>query len=193
MPDKYIKFLREQAKALEAKHPELAKVWNDHASEVEKEAQKAKASDDVEATIAARIKNGDLVPKAAHETAVAEAEKKGKEAALKEVEEKAAAEKKKQETVASRLKEIADAGLDPKFALGKDRTIESVVAAIPVGEEGDKHFAERKEEWITLSKKTGQATASNKGGGTSGKTIPPISGKDTTQSEASDKPAYAFM
>lgn len=183
MLKKILMFLREQATAFEKTNPEATKKWNELAAEMEK----AGAVDEVEATVKARIDSGDLIPKAKHTELVAAAEKTGRDAALKEVEEKATNEKKKTETTALRIKAIETAGLDPKFTIGKDRTIASVVASIPVGDEGDKAFEERKEEWTALRKATGQAaqgTASANGG-----KAPPMGGGATN----GQKPGHAFI
>lgn len=191
MPEKYIKFLREQAKALEATDPKAAKVWSDMASEMEKAVATDTVEKQVEETIAARIKAGDLVAKATHAEAVAAAEKKGREAALKEVEDKAALEKKTVEVRASRLKQIGEAGLDLKGVTGKDKTIESETSAIGVDEAGEKLFASKLEDWVTVMKTTGQfkSVASNKGDADKNK-VPPMAGSNG--SENSGKKAIAF-
>lgn len=187
--EKLIKFLREQASAIASKDGKAAEAWNAMASEIEAAKVAGESATAIEDTIAARIKNGDLIPKAKHEEAVAAAEKSGHDKAVKAAEEKAAAEKRNAEVVASRNKAVSDAGLDPKFVLVKDRTIEQVVASIPTTDEGNKLFEERLEEWKNLSKKTGQAQATASAAAT--KNAPPMGGGQATDN--SKKPGYAFV
>lgn len=124
--------------------------------------EKENAETGVESVIAERIKNGDLVPKAAHESAVANAAKGVEEKIRKEQEDAKKAEAERTTTIATRMDAIKKANIDPKFVLGKDRTVESVVASIPVGTDGEKMFTERLEEWQSIQKTTGQMVASKK-------------------------------
>lgn len=155
--DKHLQWLREQAKALEKSNPEVAKQFEAQAKALESEL----AAEGVEETIAARIKSGDLVPKAEHASALEAAVKKGREDALKEIADKAAAEKRERETVEGRLKSIADAGLDKGFVLrktgdGSEVTLEAVARGIPTDEKGCADFADRLAEWQGIAERTGQ-------------------------------------
>ena len=182
-----IKFLRDQAAELKDK-PEQAKKFLDRASELEKQV----ADEDVETIVAARIKSGDLIPKSKHEEAVAAAAKAEQDRLAKEQSDKAAAEKARAEAYKARIDKVVASKLEPKFTLGKDRTIESVVASIPAGPEGEKQFEERLEEWVELSKKTGQARASETASGTPApKTGIPVGGG--TGDKGSERKAVSFV
>lgn len=182
MFEKLIAFLKAQAESLKEKDEAASKQALELASEL---ANQVKV-DSAEEVIAARIKNGDLVPKAKHEEAVKTAKEEAVAAVKTEVEAKAKAEQRRVETIANRMKLVTESKLDPKFALGKDRTIESVVASIPMTDEGDKMFEDRLSEWTSLRVATGQGTASDTG---KGKTVP-LGGGEGTDNQ---KPGYAFI
>ena len=150
-----IKTLRDTAQTLATTNPAESKRLTELAGVMEKEV----ANDGVEEIIAARIKNGDLIPKNIHESAVATAAKDGEAKVRKDIEDAKKLEQERATTLASRMEAITKAKIDPKFAIGKDRTVESEVASIPVGPDGDKKFADRVEEWTTIMKSTGQMTA----------------------------------
>lgn len=184
-----VRLLRERANAVAGKDDPLAKDLTAWATAMETELAAASTANAVEETIAARIKSGDLVPKAVHAKAVADATTAGTAAGKKEVEDRIAAEKKAAEVTASRIKAVADAGLKPEFPLRKDVTIAQVVASIPATEAGDKDFTGRLEEWVNLMRATGQAKASA-GSETGSATIPPTAGGST--GTAGDLPAHAY-
>ena len=181
MFEKLIAFLKAQAESLKEKDEAASKQALELASELAKQIK----VDSAEEVIAARIKNGDLVPKAKHEEAVKTAKEEAVAAVRTEVEAKAKAEQRRVETIANRMKLVTDAKLDPKFALGKDRTIESVVASIPTTDEGDKAFEERLGEWTSLRVATGQGTAS-----VAPAKANPLGGGGSTNE---NKPGYAFI
>jgi hypothetical protein len=127
--------------------------------EMEDEAAKAFAESltalvDPATAVANALKEGTVIAKADHEKAVVEAAAKAKADFEKAQAEKEAAQKAKAEADTKRLAEVTKAGLDPAKKLGKDRTVGSVVQSIPAGEEGDKQFAERLEEWKEFAPKT---------------------------------------
>jgi hypothetical protein len=155
--EKLLKFLRDQAKELTATAPTAVKVWESFADDLAKVGQDEELTKKVEETIAARITSGDLVVKAAHEAAVASAKKAGKDEVQKEIADKEKKDKEIAEAKERRVKAIADAKLDPKFVLGKDRTIESVTAGFPTDEAGEKAFVVWLEDLKVLRKTTGQA------------------------------------
>ena len=155
--EKLLKFLRDQAKELTATAPTAAKAWESFADELARAGQDEELTKKVEETIAARITSGDLVVKAAHEAAVASAKKAGKDEVQKEIADKEKKDKEIAEAKERRVKAIADAKLDPKFVLGKDRTIESVTAGFPTDEAGEKAFVVWLEDLKVLRKTTGQA------------------------------------
>lgn len=155
--EKLLKFLRDQAKELTATAPTAAKVWESFADELAKAGQDEELQQKVEETIAARIKSGDLVPKATHEGALTAAKKAGKDEVQKEIADKEKKDKEIADAKERRMKAVADAKLDPKFVLGKDRTIETLVASFSPDEAGETAFTERLEEWKVLRKTTGQA------------------------------------
>lgn len=155
--DKHLQWLREQAKALEKSNPEMAKLFESQAKALEGEI----AQQGVEETIAARIKSGDLIPKADHAGALEAAAKKGREDALKELAEREAEAKRQSESIDARLKAIADAGLDKGFVLrktgdGSEVTLEAVARGIPTDEKGCADFADRLAEWQGIAERTGQ-------------------------------------
>ncbi len=162
-----IKMLRDSAQAVATSNPNEHKRLTDLANEFEKD----DAKEGVEQVIAARITNGDLVTKEAHVTAVEKAKTDGEGKVRNEIAEAKKLEEQKATTLATRMQKVADAKLDPKFALGKDRTIASVVASIAVGPDGDKAMEERLEEWITIAASTGQMKAST---GTGESVRPPV-------------------
>jgi len=180
-----ISALRKSAQAVATSNPAESKVLMDLANQMEKE----HATEDVEQVVAARIKNGDLVPKAQYETAVSTARKEGEEKVRKELEDSKKSEELKAQTIAARMDAIKKAKLEPTFALGKDKTIASVVSAIPVGEAGDKVFAERLDEWITISKQTGQMVAKEGAAATetasTTATRPPVASSNSSAGAAS--------
>lgn len=187
--EKLIKFLREQAAAVQEKDAKAATAWLEMATSLEKVKTGGDTAKMIEDTVAARITSGDLVPKVKHVEAVAAAEKTGYDKAVKEAQEKADTEKRTAETIASRVKAVAEAGLDPKFVLLKDQTIEQVVASIPATDEGNKRFEDNLEAWKNLSKKTGQAqaTATDK----SKVAAPPMGGGAPAGDKK--KPGYAML
>ncbi len=81
------------------------------------------------------------------------------------------------------------AKLDLAFAVRAGATVESVVASMPVGPDGDKQFTERLEEWVTLSAKTGQMIASDKAKEEKPKAVP-IGG---TSAAGTEKKNYLGM
>ena len=176
-----VRLLKEHAKA-EASNDKLAKFLTECAAMLDVEDTTAAA----EETIAVRIKAGTLVPKDEHEKALASAKAAGKQEADAAAEAKAATEKRTADTLAARIKAVKDAGLDEKFPLRKDQTIASVTASIASDDAGDKAFAERLEEWVALSKATGQAKAS----AAPATSVPPMTGSTGSNNEA--LPAYAF-
>jgi hypothetical protein len=147
---------------------EEAKPFLTVVQDLDKEAE----TEDAESLIAARIKAGDLVPKAAHETAVAEAKKVGRAEIEAEIKAKAEAGEKAKQALAARLEQIKAAKLDPAFQLRPDAKLQDVAASIPATPEGDKLFAERLEEWRSLAKTTGQASVTASAARTPGAGIP---------------------
>jgi hypothetical protein len=140
--------LRTRAAAVKATDAEAAALLETHATELEKEA----SADSVDTIIAGKIKDGSLVTKEAHEQAVSAAKQTGKDELQKEISAKEEAAKAQADATKTRLASVVSAGLKPETVLGKDRTIQSVVSAIPVGAEGDKMFTERLEEWSFMVK-----------------------------------------
>jgi superfamily I DNA and RNA helicase len=118
------------------------------------ELDSAVSADVVETTIAEKIKAGELIPKEVVEqtlsAAIADARKYGRDELQKEISAAQEAAAKQAEATKTRLASVASAGLKPETPLGKDRTIQSVVSAMQAGEEGDKLFADRLEEWIAF-------------------------------------------
>lgn len=143
--------LRKRAADLKETDAEASALLEKHASELEKEA----SADSVESAIAAKIKEGALVTKEAHDQAVSAAKQSGRDELQKEISAKEEAAKAQAEATKTRIASVVSAGLKPETALGKDKTIQSVVSAMPVGAEGDKLFTERLEEWTTLFKSAG--------------------------------------
>ncbi len=184
-----IKAFRDAAQAVATSNPTEGKRLTAIADEMEKEV----AVEGVEETIAARVKNGDLFPKAVHETALAGARTEGEAKVRKELEDAKKAEEAKATTIASRIDALKKAKIDPKFALTANRTVEQTVAAIPVGTEGDKMFAERMEEWTNLQKTTGQMTATE-AAATEGGTRPAVASTNNSGAAAgsSKKSALSF-
>lgn len=135
-----IKFLQESATALKEKDPTLSAKFAAQAVELEKATASNSIAKQVEDTIAARIKSGDLFPKASFESAVADAKKAGADEVTKAHEAKVAEEKKVAEVTASRMKEVTEAKLNPKLPMHDGRTLEETVASFPANEEGDKSF-----------------------------------------------------
>lgn len=138
--------LRTRAASLKDKDADTAALFEQLAAELEKEV----SADNVETTIAAKIKDGSLVTKEAHEKAVSASAQAGKDELQKEISAKEVAAKAQVEATKTRLASVVSAGLKPETPLGKDRTIQSVVSAMPVGVEGDKLFADRLEEWTAF-------------------------------------------
>lgn len=182
-----VRLLKEHAKGLAGKDDGLAKFLTEAAATLHVN----DTAHDVEELVAARIKSGDLIPKEVHAKAVSEATAAGKTAALKEVEEKAAAETKRASTIAARLEAVKAAKLDEKFQVRKDATIASIVASIPVDENGEKEFQGRLEEWQNIAKLTGQATASATASGAPA-VIPPTAGGASDKANK-DTPAHAYL
>jgi hypothetical protein len=143
--------LRERAAKLKETDAEAAAFLEKHAAEMEKEA----SADSVESTIAARLKEGTLVTKEAHDQAISAAKQAGKDELQKEISAKEEAAKAQAEATQTRIASVVSAGLKPETVLGKDRTIQSVVSSIPVGADGDKLFTERLEEWTSMLKVAG--------------------------------------
>ena len=150
-----IKHLRELATALATSNPEQAKESAAQADRLEK----TLTTEGVEEVVAGRIKSGDLVAKATHEAAVAEAKKLGEKTVRDELATKEQAEKDRVAALATRTKALSDAKINLKFALTPERTIEQEVAAIPAGAEGEKRFQDRFAEWQHIAKTTGQMVA----------------------------------
>ena len=140
--------LRERAAKLKDTDAEAAAILEKNAVELEKEA----SADSVQATIESQIKAGTLITKEAHEQAVSSAKQAGKDELQKEISAKEEAVRAQNEATTTRLASVVSAGLKPEMVLGKDRTIQSVVSSLPVGEEGDKQFADRLEEWTYMLK-----------------------------------------
>ena len=138
--------LRTRAASIKDKDAETAAMLEQQAVELEKEV----SADTVETTIAEKIKAGELIPKADHEQAVSAAKQAGKDELQKEISAKEEAAKVQAEATKARLASVASAGLKPETVLGKDRTILSVVSAMPAGPDGEKQFTERLEEWTAL-------------------------------------------
>jgi hypothetical protein len=173
--------LRGTAQTLATSNPAESKRLKELADAMEKE----HVTEGVEEVIAARVKNGDLIPKNVHETALAAARTEGEAKFRKELDDGKKAEELKATTIASRMEVIKKAKLDPKFALGTNRTVETEVASIAIGPEGDKQFANRVEEWTTIQKATGQMTATE--AGTDSGKRPPIATTNVTGGAAAGK------
>ena len=150
--EKWLKVLTDVAAALRVKDPDAAKKVDESIAAMKAEMDK----ENVEEVVAARIKNGDLIPKAAHAEAVEAAKAAGKAEAEQAQKDAKAAEKAKADALAARAKAIDDAGLDPDFKLGPDRTYASVANAIPATEDGAKEFETRIGEWKYVAESTGQ-------------------------------------
>ena len=140
--------LRTRAAAIKTTDAEAAAMLETHATELEKEA----SADSVETIIAGKVKDGALVTKEAHAQAVSAAKQAGKDELQKEISAKEEAAKAQADATKTRLASVVSAGLKPETVLGKDRTIQSIVSAIPAGPDGDKLFADRLEEWSSMSK-----------------------------------------
>lgn len=154
-PKEVAAFLRKQAQELDEASPVRAAMLK-QADELDKSG----VAQDAEGLIEARIKAGDLIPKAKHAEEVAEAEKRGEAKVRDELAAKEKAEAEAKAAFEKRAEAVKAAQLDLSFQIRKDKTIEQVVREIPVGEAGDKAFAERLEEWQCLKAQTGQAVAS---------------------------------
>ena len=148
-------FLREQAKELDEASPVRAAMLK-QADELDKSG----VAQDAEGLIEARIKAGDLIPKAKHAEDLAAAEKRGESKVRDEITAKEKAEAEAKAAFEKRAEAVKAAQLDLAFQIRKDKTLEQVIREIPVGEAGDKAFAERLEEWQCLKAQTGQAVAS---------------------------------
>lgn len=170
-PKELAAWFRKQAAELKGTNAEAAEKLEHTAAEMEKNL----AAGDAEEVVAARIKAGDLIPKAQHETALAEAKKAGHDEFAKELADKEEAKKAAEQALASRIEKVKAAKLDPKFTLGVNKTIETEIASMPAGEAGDKRFAEALADWAVLAKNTGQAVASDDGD-TQQKPIVPVGG-----------------
>jgi hypothetical protein len=154
------KYLREKADSFKDTDEELAKEFTAKADAIEKEV----AAEDTETVIAARIASGDLVPKAKVEASIVDAKTAGKKELEAEIAAKAKSEQEKADALKNRTEKVKASGIDLAFVLGKDKTIQSVVASMPVGADGDKMFEERLEEWTALKRATGQASATGNDG-----------------------------
>ena len=144
--------LRSSAAKVKDKDAEIAAVLEQQAADLEKEV----SADNVEIAIAAKLKDGSLFTKEVHEQAVSAAKQAGKDELHKEISAKEVAAKAQAEVIKSRLASVVSAGLKPETVLGKDKTIQSAVSAMPVGADGDKLFADRLEEWIALKPVSGK-------------------------------------
>ena len=149
--------LRTRAAAIKATDADAAAMLETHATELEKEA----SADSVETIIAGKVKEGALVTKEVHAQAVSAAKQAGKDELQKEISAKEEAAKAQADATKTRLASVVSAGLKPETVLGKDRTIQSVVSAIPAGPDGDKMFTDRLEEWSCMAKAV-SASASGK-------------------------------
>jgi hypothetical protein len=142
--------LRTKAASIKESSPEVSAMLEQIAAELDS----AVSADVVETTIAEKIKAGELIPKEVVEqtlsAAIADARKYGRDELQKEISAAQEAAAKQAEATKTRLASVASAGLKPETPLGKDRTIQSVVSAMQAGEEGDKLFADRLEEWIAF-------------------------------------------
>ena len=154
-PKEVAAFLRKQAQELDEASPVRAAMLK-QADDLDKSG----VAQDAEGLIEARIKAGDLIPKAKHAEDLAAAEKRGEDKVREELAAKEKAEADAKASFDKRAESVKAAQLDLAFQIRKDKTIEQVVRDIPVGEAGDKLFAERLEEWQCLKAQTGQAVAS---------------------------------
>ena len=154
-PKEVAAFLRKQAQELDEASPVRAAMLK-QADELDQSGVAA----DAEGLIEARIKAGDLIPKAKFAQEVADAEKRGEAKVRDELAAKEKAELEAKAAFDKRAEAVKAAQLDLAFHIRKDKTIEQVVREIPVGDEGDKAFAERLEEWQCLKANTGQAVSS---------------------------------
>jgi hypothetical protein len=153
-PKEVAVFLRKQAQELDETSPVRAAMLR-QADDLDKSG----VAQDAEGLIEARIKAGDLIPKAKHAAELADAEKRGEAKVRDELVAKEKAESEAKASFDARAEKVKGAQLDLAFQIRKDKTIEQVVHDIPAGEAGDKLFAERLEEWQCLKAQTGQAVA----------------------------------
>lgn len=158
----HIVWLRAQATALKASNPEIAKGFEAQAVAMEKQEE----TETVDQVIASKLKEGLIVSKADHESAVAKAKKDGEDAVRNEVAAAAKAAQELADCKAARLKRMTDAKLDVATVTGKGRTLGSDVSEIPMGAEGDKTFERLIErEELAMKSAVASATATDKGAG----------------------------
>ena len=159
----------------------------DLATQVEQD-ENAKTVDEA---IAEQVQSGDLVPKETHAQAVASA---GDDAVTQFKADLDAAHEAK----AARLTEVEAAGLKPEFKVEPDKTIETVVATMPVGEEGDTQFASVlvQAQWLKQQlEQAGQEQASEANSGENEPTVTELGGQTTLDDGTPEgkKPIHAYL
>lgn len=166
-------WLEKQAADLQQLAPEKAKVLLEQAKAIAAEV----AADDVGTAIEAKVKAGELLTKADHESAVVAAVKADREKAAKEAVEKAAADKAAADALAARLDQVKAAKIDPE-------KVRVAVAAIPAGEEGDKQFKAQLELWSQLAAPAGEPAKKDdkKDSASAAEVKPPLGGSQAVAS-----------
>ena len=147
--------LRSKAATLKDKDKDTAALLEAQATQFES----VMSADEVALEIDKQVKAGELIPKAAHESAVSAAKEAGK--AELQAELSAAAEKAATQAAATktRMEKVVSAGLKPE-------TVQETVAAIPAGPDGDKVFDSHLKIWGSiLSASKGSKTQSTQSAG----------------------------